>query len=120
LAAKVWHFKLLEISPKDLTVTGADSTKKPAAPDFSKIATVEANGKKLTFLLQIAKPDTGSSASNAKQQKQDVKSAKIEITRDLTSKPGTVDIAFLDADGKIIGTRQLQIACTECSSKGDK
>jgi hypothetical protein len=117
---KQFDSEWLEIAPKDLTVTGGDSAKKPATPDLSKLASVEANGKKLTFLPQMAKVDAGAPPPNAKNQKPSVKSVKVEFTRELTSKPGTVDVAFLDADNKIIGTRQIQISCTECTNKGDK
>jgi len=117
---KQFDSEWLEIAPKELTVTGGDSAKKPATPDLSKLASVEANGKKLTFLPQMAKVDAGASPANAKTPKPSVRSVKIEVTRDLTSKPGTIDVAFLDADNKIIGTRQIQIACTECTNKGDK
>jgi hypothetical protein len=117
---KQFDSEWLEIAPKELTVTGGDSTKKAATADLSKLASVEANGKKLTFLPQMTKVDAGAPTANAKAPKPSVKSVKVEITRDLTSKPGTIDVAFLDADNKIIGTRQIQIACTECNNKGDK
>lgn len=79
--------------------------------DLSKVTTVEANGTPLRMVPQ--------KATDA-NQKVTIKSIKMEITRALTEKQGTVDIAFRAANGDIIGTRQLEIKRTEAGTKGDK
>jgi hypothetical protein len=63
---------------------------------------------------------TTSTADKNKKPTPAVKSIKVEITRDLTSKPGTVDIAFHGSGNELLGTRQLHIARTEWGDKGDK
>jgi hypothetical protein len=69
-------------------------------------------------LKQENKPAT--TTADTQKTPPPVKSIKVEITRELTSKPGTVDIGFRDAKGQLLGTRQLHIAQTDWSSKGDK
>jgi len=132
LQLKQYDSVWLEISATELSTDSSgpsktDSSKKSGfeGPDLSKVVAVEANGKKLAYILQTAKDETtkseisGSDKTKAGKTKQ-VKSIKVEITRELTAKPGTVDIALLDSSNKIIGTRQIQIACTTCTEKGDK
>ena len=122
----------LEISAKELSTgssgSAKDSSSKKGAstgPDLLKVSAVEANGKRLSYVLQTgqedtAKPDKSGTDISKSEKAKSVKSIKVEITRDLTAKPGTIDIAFLDSSNKIIGTRQVQIACTQCAEKGDK
>jgi hypothetical protein len=49
-----------------------------------------------------------------------VKTVKVEITRDITAKPGNIDLFILDKDGKPLGTARLQITCTQCKTDGGK
>lgn len=97
--------------------TSASGAKKDGL-DLSQVVSVEANGKPLHFLKQENKPAT--TTTDTQKTPPPVKSIKVEITRELTSKPGTVDVGFHDAKGQLLGTRQLHIAQTDWSSKGDK
>ncbi len=77
--------------------------------DPSKASSVEADLLKLKFLPKPAtKPGEKS------------KAIKVEVTRELTGKPGNVDITVLDKDGKSVGSARLQIVCVECKSGGGK
>jgi hypothetical protein len=66
----------------------------------------------------LPEPDPKAIDEKTKKPKPPV-SIKVEITRALTSKPGTIDIAFV-AGKKLIGTRQIHITQTEWGNKGDK
>ncbi len=44
----------------------------------------------------------------------------VEITRELTSKPGLIEISVLDGSGKLIVTKQVSVICTQCNERGDK
>lgn len=77
--------------------------------DVSKASTVEANLLKLKY---VAKPPAKPGETS--------KAIKVELTRELTSKPGNVDITVLDKDGKSVATVRVQIACVECKSDGGK
>jgi hypothetical protein len=70
----------------------------------SKVDAVEANGQKLRAIPQ--KPgDDGSPG----------KSVKVLITREITSKPGTVDLTVIGKDGDPIATPHLIITpCENC------
>lgn len=110
LKAKETKVQPLEIRQYDslwIEVTSAELK----TTDLSKVTVVEANGTPLKMVPQ--------KATDA-NQKVTIKSIKMEITRALTEKPGTVDIAFRASDGGIIGTRQLQITRTEWAGRGDK
>jgi len=76
--------------------------------DIAKVSSVEADLLKLTF---IAKPET--------KPGDKAKSIKVELTRQITSKPGNVDITVLDKDSKSLAVARVQIACIDCKS-GDK
>jgi hypothetical protein len=77
--------------------------------DPSNASSVEADLVKLKFLPKTAtKPGEKS------------KAIKVEVTRELTGKPGNVDITVLDKNGKSVGSARLQIACVECKSSGGK
>jgi len=125
LELKQYDSSWIEIKSADITATSAPTD--GAAPasgakknglDLSQVVSVEANGKPLHFLKQENKPAT--TTADTQKTPPPVKSIKVEITRELTSKPGTVDIGFRDAKGQLLGTRQLHIAQTDWSSKGDK
>jgi len=77
--------------------------------DVSKASTVEANLLKLKY---VAKPPAKPGEKS--------KAIKVEVTRELTSKPGNVDITVLDKDGKSVATVRVQIACVECKGDGGK
>jgi hypothetical protein len=119
---KQYDSQWIEIKAADLTTisaTAAAAGTKSPAPDLSKVTFVEANGTRLNW-VPVNPDDKTASADKTPAPK--VKSIKVEITRDLTSKFGTVDIAFHGpavAGNDLIGTRQLHIAQTEWA-KGDK
>jgi hypothetical protein len=124
LELKQYDSQWIDIKSADLTTTSVPpKDAAPAAgakskgPDLSQVDTVEANGIKLNF---VKEEDTDATAASAPKSTPPVKSITVEVTRDLTSKPGTVDIGFRDAKGQLLGTRQLHIAQTDWSSKGDK
>ncbi|SPE41143.1 exported hypothetical protein [Candidatus Sulfotelmatobacter sp. SbA7] len=96
------------------TATGSAAAK--GAKDFSGLTAVEANNGPVNYVLP--EPDPKVLDEKTKLPKPPA-SIKVEITRALTSKPGTVDLAFL-AGKKLIGTRQIHIAQTEWGNKGDK
>jgi hypothetical protein len=73
--------------------------------DASKVNSVEANKLQLKF---SAKPPVKPGDSS--------KTIRVEITRDLTAKPGNVDVTVLDKDGKSLATTRLQISCSDCKS----
>jgi len=101
LELKQYDSQWIDIKSADLTAA-SDPAKgaKSKGLDLSQVVSVEANAKPLNFV-------------------KNANSITVEITRDLTSKPGTVDIGFHDAKS-LLGTRQLHITQTESSSKGDK
>ncbi len=120
------EIKATEVTTKAPDPDAAPSTgKKDSAPDLAKVAFVEANGKRLNYVKQEDKTATAADKNAEDKEKPKkstpaVKSIKVEITRELTSKPGTVDIAFHGAGNELIGTRQLHITQTEWGNKGDK
>ena len=75
-------------------------------------AHVEANGKSLSW-----RPDDAPKIPDAKPA---AKSISVEVTRDLTSKPGSVDISISDAAGKLIVKKSISISCTECKQRAEK
>jgi hypothetical protein len=100
----------LQISADDcLPIPGADDV------DLSQVKVVEANGKRLHFVAVSGKPAKGKGGGKAGAAEVSI---EVEITRDLTSKPGAVDIGLRDAQGNLLGTRQLEIAAVDSSSKG--
>jgi hypothetical protein len=109
----------VEIKPGELATSASPQKgKKTEPPDLSKVITVEANGKTLLALKQEDK--SAATADESKKKTPSVKSIKVEITRDLTAKPGTIDIAFHGAGNELLGTRQLVITRTEWGEKGEK
>ncbi len=119
LAMKQFDSQWIEIKASDLTAdTASKGDKKSDGVDLSKVVAVEANGKPLLFVKREDKTAVDQDPSQPKTTK--VSSIRVEITRELTSKPGTIDIALRGAANEFIGTRQLQIARTEWGDKGDK
>jgi hypothetical protein len=101
--------------PKAVPVDGASS--KPialnqydavwievAVKDISKVASVVAN--KLTLKYTIPESDKDGNIP---------KTIRVETTRDLTEKPGDVDLSVLDKDGKSLGEARLHISCQQCN-----
>ena len=103
LAIKQYDSLWIEVKPADLIPGTA------AKVDLGKVTSVEANGATLRTIPSKLPPVSGDGKA--------VKSIKVQITRDLTAKPGTVDVAFRAGD-EISGTRQLEIKRTD--TKGDK
>jgi hypothetical protein len=116
LALKQYDSLWIEVKAGDLS-TGSTAKPGDTGPDLSTVTVVEANGKPLNSISQA--DSSVANAGAATSQKPKVTSIKVEITRDLTAKPGTIDIGF-HAGAKLIGTRQIQIARTEWGSQGDK
>jgi len=80
-----------------------------AVDDGSAVGSVEANQTHPAFVVVPGKNGEKS------------KSIKVEITRDLTSKPGNLDLTVLDKNGKSITAVKLQVVCTDCkNSDGGK
>lgn len=77
--------------------------------DVSKANSVEADLLKLKF---VTKPATKPGEKS--------KSIKLELTREITSKPGNVDITVLDKDSKSVATARVQISCVDCKTGGGK
>jgi hypothetical protein len=96
--------------PKPIAVNQYDSVWiEIPLEDVSKANSVEADLLKLKF---IPKPATKPGEKS--------KSIKVELTREITSKPGNIDITVLDKDGKSVATARVQIACVDCKSGGGK
>jgi hypothetical protein len=116
---KQYDSEWVEIKASDLTTSATvQKGRKPEPPDLGKVISVEANGKPLLYLKQEDK--STSTEDKSKKKSPTVKSIKVEITRELTSKPGTVDIAFHGTSNELLGTRQLVISRTEWGEKGEK
>jgi hypothetical protein len=80
--------------------------------DFIGASAVEANQTQLKFRF----PDPPKDAKAGDP----VKTIQVEITRDLTTKPGNVDVTISDMSGKQLGTARLQIACISLCEAGGK
>jgi hypothetical protein len=92
--------------PKDLNQYDAAWIDVPVK-DVSKVAFVEANNMLLKYRIQPA-ADDGTPP----------KSIQVEVTRELTSKPGDVELTVLDKSGKPVGGIRLHISAV--SEKGEK
>jgi hypothetical protein len=77
--------------------------------DVAKVRSVDANQSKLKFI-----------AKEPSKTGEQPKAIKVEVTRELTSKPGNVDLTILDSAGKVITTARLEVACTNCKVDGGK
>jgi hypothetical protein len=92
---------------KDLTVNQYDSVIIPlTVADASKVASVSANEVKLDF--KPASTKSGETKLN------------VQLTRDLTSSPGNVDLSVLDASGKVSVSRLVITPCAKCKLVGSK
>jgi hypothetical protein len=111
VALKQYDAPWLTIAAKEITPV-ADST----LEDLSAVTAVQANGKKLVAVLVTPKP--AAAGAGAAKSPPKATSIEVEITQELTAKPGAVDIGFQDAKGNLLGTRTLQIAATETTTKG--
>jgi hypothetical protein len=120
---KQYDSQWIEIKSSDLTTSTTAAADSAAAAssakgvkDFTGLDAVEANNGPVNYVL----PDPDPKVLDPKtKQPKPPSSIKVEITRALTSKPGTIDIAFR-AGKKLLGTRQLHITQTEWGNKGDK
>ena len=118
---KQYDSQWVEIKASELTSNGASAaasgvTASKGAKDFNGLTAVEANSIAVNY--DPHGPDPKVVDEKTKKPKPLV-SLKVEITRALTSKPGTIDIAFR-AGEKLLGTRQIHITQTESGNKGDK
>jgi hypothetical protein len=78
--------------------------------DVAKVVAVEANQLPLKFRKGQPEKEGGA-----------IKTIKVQITRELTLKPGNVDITVLDKDGNSIGEARLSISpCENCNRDGGK
>ena len=78
--------------------------------DVAKVVAVEANQLPLKFRKGQPEKEGGA-----------IKTIRVQITRELTSKPGNVDITVLDKDGNSIGEARLSISpCENCNRDGGK
>lgn len=80
--------------------------------DFTGTAAVEANQTQLKFRF----PDPPKDAKAGDP----LKTLQIEVTRDLTAKPGTIDVTISDTNNRKLGTARLQIACVSSCETGGK
>ena len=118
---KQYDSQWIEIKASELTTGAAPAASSATgaakgAKDFTGLTAVEANNGPVNYVLPEADPK----AVDEKTKKpKPPASIKVEITRALTSKPGTVDIAFR-AGKRLLGTRQIHITQTEWGNKGDK
>jgi hypothetical protein len=81
-----------------------------AMKEVSKVASVEANQVQLRF--RKGQPDKEGAPA---------KTIQVQITREITAKPGDVDITVLDAEGNSIGGARLRISpCENCNGNGGK
>jgi hypothetical protein len=80
-----------------------------AVKDVTKVASVEANQQPLKY--RIPAPDKEGNPAKAIQ---------VQVTRDLTAKPGDIEVTLLDKEGKPITSVHLQISCKHCEDNGGK
>jgi hypothetical protein len=108
--------------PKPTPLKQYDSQWIPiTVPATKTVAYVKANGERLNF--QLPSDDT-------KKKDSKTLSISVEITRAITSKPGTVDVTVWGHDtpkgntppkkDEQITKQQIAITCVQCSDKGDK
>jgi hypothetical protein len=64
---------------------------------------VEADGKPLIWRVD----------DNAKGDSESGPTIHVQVTREFTSKPGSVQISVWDAKGQVVGTQQISISCTQ-------
>lgn len=99
-----------EAKPQPISLKQYDSVWVDVDIDKGKsVAKVEANGKYLAW-----RPDD---STNAADDKASGSKIKVEITRELTSQPGSIDVTVSQADGKVITTKQIDVTCTQCKDK---
>jgi hypothetical protein len=77
--------------------------------DFINTSTVEAGQVALPF--QPPKKKEGDSS---------VTKLKVEITQDITAKPGDVDVTVWDTQKTVLGSTKLHITCVDCRNPGGK
>ena len=98
--------------PKPVELKQYDSSWVDIKLDADKTpAKVEANGKFLAWRSDDATKKTDDKTGLT---------IHVEVTRELTSKPGSIELIVLDGKGKVIATRQVAVSCTLCSDKGEK
>lgn len=119
---KQYDSQWIEVKSSDLTTstTAAADSAAAASPakgakDFNELTAIEANNSSLNYTPHPNPKDVDPKTNKPKP----LTSIKVEVTRALTSKPGTIDIAFRAGD-KLLGTRQIHISQTEWGGKGDK
>jgi len=106
-----------DTTPKPIALTQYDSMWVDIPKiDYAKVDYVEANQLHLQF--RQAKADRGDKST----------AIQVEVTRELTAKPGTIDVTVLgkaDPDSKYtaggkkpLGSVKLQISCSHCSQEG--
>lgn len=97
--------------PKPIELKQFDALWVPiTVKDVTKVESVEANGLRLRF-------------RNGKPEKEGapIKTIQVQITREITSKPGDVDLTVLDKGGNSIGEARLRISpCENCNGNGGK
>jgi hypothetical protein len=102
-----------DVKPQPLALKQYDSVWVDVDIEQGKsVAKVEANGKYLAWRPNEPAKTPDDKAAGSK--------IKVEITRELTSQPGLVDVTVLQADGKVITSKQIDVACTQCKDKGEK
>jgi hypothetical protein len=93
--------------PKPLTVAQFDAVwLQVPVKDARKVAKVEANGKELR--KQFMESGDGNAPISA---------LNVELTRDLTKDPGSIDLTFWDARGQLTGETRVTITCGKCSAQ---
>lgn len=77
--------------------------------DAAAVKTVDANQLKLLFRRVF---DAKGIA--------DPKKLQVQLTRELTSRAGTVELTFLDATDKAVGSVKVKVVCAQCDKEGEK
>jgi hypothetical protein len=85
--------------------------------DWTGAVSAEAN--QVILKVRIPKPATAAPANAADSKSPKTTKIEVEITREVTAKPGDADLTILDKDGKQVGDRsRLQVTCVLCGEGG--
>ena len=108
-------------TPKPITIKQYDSAWIDiAGVDIAKVGSVEANHLSLLYRKPKDAKGAGSTTAPPKGGKAE-KKIQVEVTRDLTAKPGDVEISVLDKAGALLTSIHIQISCVEhCTDNGGK
>jgi len=88
-----------------------------AGKDLTGAVSAEAN--QVTLKVRIPRSAKAAPAKAADSESPPpLTKIEVEITREVTAKPGDVDLTILDREGKPVGNAHLQVTCVLCGEGG--